>query len=75
VLIGSRIVLRDISTKSIVTPLDGRSGPPPPRSYQGRCGELADELTWGREVVRRATGSGERNPVEAVGIKMLGERW
>jgi hypothetical protein len=28
VLIESRIVLRDISTKSIVTPPDGRSGPP-----------------------------------------------
>jgi hypothetical protein len=28
VLIGSRIILRDISTKSIVTPPDGRSGPP-----------------------------------------------
>jgi transposase InsO family protein len=26
-LIGSRIILRDISTKSIVTPPDGRSGP------------------------------------------------
>jgi hypothetical protein len=34
VLIGSRIVLRDISTKSIVTPPDRRSGPPPPHSYQ-----------------------------------------
>jgi hypothetical protein len=27
-LIGSRIILRDISTKLIVTPPDGRSGPP-----------------------------------------------
>jgi transposase InsO family protein len=27
-LIGSQIILRDISAKSIVTPPDGRSGPP-----------------------------------------------
>jgi hypothetical protein len=44
------------------------------RVARGRCGEPADGLTWGGEVVRRASGGGERNPAEVVGVEMLGER-
>jgi hypothetical protein len=31
-------------------------------------------LTWGREVVRRASSGGEQNPLEAIGVETLGER-
>jgi hypothetical protein len=42
------------------------------RGAKGRCGEPADGLTWGGEVVRRASGGGERNPAEAVASKHSG---
>jgi hypothetical protein len=44
------------------------------RGARGQCGEPSDGLTWGGEVVRRASGGGERNPVAAVGVEALGER-
>jgi hypothetical protein len=44
------------------------------RGARGRCGEPADGLTWGREVVRRANGGGEQNPAEAVNVETLEER-
>jgi hypothetical protein len=44
------------------------------REARGRCGEPTDGLTWGREVVRRASSGGEQNPAEAIGVEMLRER-
>jgi hypothetical protein len=41
---------------------------------RGWCGEPADKLTWGGEVMRRASGGGERNSAEAVGVETLEER-
>jgi hypothetical protein len=41
------------------------------RGARRRCEELADKLTWGGGVVRRASGGGERNPAEAVGVEAL----
>jgi hypothetical protein len=39
---------------------------------RGRCGEPSDGITWGGEVVRRASGGGEWNPAVMVGVEALG---
>jgi hypothetical protein len=38
------------------------------------CGEPFERLTWGGEVVRRASGGGEWNPATVVDIEALEER-
>jgi hypothetical protein len=44
------------------------------RGARGRCEEPSNGLTWDGEVVRRASGGGERNPAVVVGVKALEER-
>jgi hypothetical protein len=47
-----------------------RDGTGSKRAVWGTC----RRAHLGGEVVRRANGGGERNPVEAVGVEMLRER-